>query len=245
MPGSPGIVESHMKTWTTVWIMIYWSCHCHSYSSSLTLGIHSVFQLLQLSDLSGLLQNIDERLERQRTSIEASVQRSAISTIQALNRGDRSSRGPVIGPLVEPVLEPVARFSSQHAILWGPGLWGPGDPGVPLLSTRRWTGGKIYWFRCLCGYGRGAGAYGEATGSTRVHSGRWWNIRIPNWNQRSREEVRCTCSECETPEASKTRLLWTCKERRRCLGSFRDVRRCNECAWWWPEGWESLPSMYC
>ena len=91
MPGSPGIVESHMKTWTTVWIMIYWSCHCHSYSSSLTLGIHSVFQLLQLSDLSGLLQNIDERLERQRTSIEASVQRSAISTIQALNRGDRSS----------------------------------------------------------------------------------------------------------------------------------------------------------
>lgn len=41
--------------------------------------------------LSRLLQNIDERLERQRTSIEASVQRSAISTIQALNRGDRSS----------------------------------------------------------------------------------------------------------------------------------------------------------
>eukprot|EP00435_Cladocopium_sp_Y103_P075318 s182_g56.t1 len=41
--------------------------------------------------LSRLLQNIDERLERQRTSIEASVQRSAISTIQAVGRVDRSS----------------------------------------------------------------------------------------------------------------------------------------------------------
>lgn len=70
--------------------MIYWSCHCHS-CSSLTLEIHSIFQLLQVSDLSGLFQNIDERLERQRTSIEASVQRSAISTIQAINRVDRSS----------------------------------------------------------------------------------------------------------------------------------------------------------
>ena len=177
------------------------------------------------------------------------IDRGLRSTLRDLHHPGDGSRPvrPVINPLLEPV-EPVARFSGQHAILWGPGLWGPSlwgpnDPGLPLLSTRGWTDGKICRFRYLCG-SSGAGAYGEASDSTRVHSGRWWNIRIPNSNQESRNEVECPCWECETHEASKARLLWTCKERRRCLGSFWDVRRCSEYLWWYPQGWEYLPSMY-